>query len=233
MNLERLRCNLQSVERRIAAAALRSGRPAEAVSLIAVTKKSPPDWARSLVALGAGDLGENYPQELWRKCEVLDDLGTSIHWHLIGHLQTNKVKKTLPLVRMIHSVDSLKLLNVLNEAVAGIGDPPGVCLQVNTSGEASKHGWTPESLIRDADAIAGCQRIPVIGLMTMAAWGTTSDLARPSFLQLHELADLLRQKTGLALPELSMGMSGDFEAAIEEGATLVRIGSALFEGLEP
>jgi pyridoxal phosphate enzyme (YggS family) len=232
MNVERLRSNLESVRQRIAAAARKSGRPEEAVRLIAVTKRSPPEWVRPLVALGVRDLGENYPQELWRKCEVLADLDSLIRWHLIGHLQTNKVKKTLPLVQLIHSVDSLKLLQALDQAATGMSDPSGVCLQVNTSGEESKHGWTPEQVMCDAGAIAACERVQVVGLMTMAAWGTTSETARPSFVQLRQLGDVLRQKTGLALGELSMGMSGDFEAAIEEGATIVRIGSALFEGLE-
>jgi pyridoxal phosphate enzyme (YggS family) len=232
MILERLQSNLESVRERIAAAARRSGRPEEAVRLIAVTKKSPPEWVRPLVALGASDLGENYPQELWNKCELLADLGSMIRWHLIGHLQTNKVKKTLPLVRMIHSVDSLKLLQALDQAASGASDPPGVCLQVNTSGEETKHGWAPDKVLRDVDSIAECQRIPILGLMTMAAWGTDGETARPSFVRLRELRDLLCQKTGLALEELSMGMSGDFEAAIEEGATMVRIGTALFEGIE-
>jgi pyridoxal phosphate enzyme (YggS family) len=233
MHAERIQSNLRSVRQRIAEAAQKSGRPEGAVELIAVTKKSPPEWVRPLVALGASDLGENYPQELWRKCELLADLGSLIRWHLIGHLQTNKVKKTLPLVRMIHSVDSLKLLQLLDRGVSGASEPPEVCLQVNTSGEESKHGWTPEQVFRDADSIAACQQIPIVGLMTMAEWGTTAETARPSFRRLREVRDDLRRKTGLALGELSMGMSGDFEAAIEEGATMVRIGSALFEGTDP
>src|SRR5438045_4735128 len=143
MNAERIRSNFEGVRSRIAEAARRSGRSAEAVRLVAVTKRSPPDWIRPLVACGARDLGENYPQELGRKAEALADLGDSVRWHLIGHLQSNKVKKTLSLVRMIHSVDSLKLLQILNESATALGDPPGVCLQVNTSGEPSKHGWTP------------------------------------------------------------------------------------------
>ncbi len=114
-----------------------------------------------------------------------------------------------------------------------MADPPPVCLEVNTSAEESKHGWSPDQVLRDAESIAGCRKISIVGLMTMAAWGTTAETARPSFIRLRELRDLLRQKTGLALGELSMGMSGDFAAAIEEGATMVRIGSALFEGLEP
>jgi pyridoxal phosphate enzyme (YggS family) len=233
MNVEQIRANLEQVQARIAAAARRSGRPAEAIRLVAVTKRVPAEWVRPLVACGARDLGENYPQELWRKAEALADLGSSVRWHLIGHLQSNKVKKTLPLVRLIHSVDSLKLLKTLDESVTTVPDPPGVCLQVNTSGEASKHGWAPQHLLEDAEAIAGCRAIRIVGLMTMAALGTTPETARGSFVRLRALREDLCLRTGLPLPELSMGMSSDFEAAIAEGATLVRIGSALFEGVEP
>jgi PLP dependent protein len=235
MNAERIRYNLEMVQGRIALAARRAGRPPEAVRLVAVTKKSPPEWIRPLVDCGARDLGENYPQELWRKAEALPDLEPSIDWHLIGHLQTNKVKKTLPMVTMIHSVDSLRLLRALNEAAPSLGpaDPPGVCLQVNTSLEESKHGWTVEEIMLEADAIAACRAIPIVGLMTMAALGTTAESARRSFVILRELRDRLRQETDLPLVELSMGMSNDFDTAILEGATLVRVGSALFDGVEP
>jgi pyridoxal phosphate enzyme (YggS family) len=233
MNAQRIRQNFETVQGRIAAAARRSGRPAEAVSLVAVTKTSPPEWIRPLVALGARDLGENYPQELWRKAEALADLGASVRWHLIGHLQSNKVKKTVPIIQMLHAVDSLKLLRILNDSAAGLSHPPSVCLQVNTSGEPSKHGWTPEQILGDAESIGSCRAIPIVGLMTMAALGTTAESARHSFICLRELRDALRLKTDLPLVELSMGMSNDFEVAIEEGATLVRVGSALFEGVEP
>src|SRR5262249_50626509 len=157
----RIRDNLQAVRGRIVEAARRSGREAEAVRLVAVTKRSPSEWVRPLVACGTCDLGENYPQELWRKAEALADLGNFIRWHLIGHLQSNKIKRTLPLVRMIHSVDSLRLLEALNESAPALSDPPGVCLQVNTSGEASKHGWTPEQIQKDAELIAACRAIPI------------------------------------------------------------------------
>jgi pyridoxal phosphate enzyme (YggS family) len=203
------------------------------VRLVAVTKRSPPESIRALVACGARDLGENYPQELWSKVEALADLDQPLRWHLIGHLQSNKVKKTLPKVRMVHSVDSLNLLCALDKAASELTDPPAVCLQVNTSNEASKHGWSSEQILSDADALAACRAIPIVGLMTIAAMGTTAEEARPSFIRLRELRDSLRLRTDLPLPELSMGMSNDFEAAIEEGATLVRIGSALFEGVEP
>jgi pyridoxal phosphate enzyme (YggS family) len=195
---------------------------------VAVTKRNAPDPIRQLVAAGASDLGENYPQELWAKAEALTDL--PVRWHLIGHLQGNKAKKTVPLVKVIHGVDSLKLLKALDDMAETLDEPPAVCLQVNASNEESKHGWSVDALPRDADAIASCHRIPIVGLMTIAGFGTSNDEARPTFARLRELRDHLRSQTGLALTDLSMGMSGDYEAAIEEGATYVRVGSALFEG---
>jgi len=229
MNQRRLSENVESVRLRIAEAARRSGRTPDSITLVAVTKRNPPELVRPLVALGECDLGENYPQELWKKAEALRDLDA--RWHLIGHLQGNKAKKTLPMVRFVHAVDSLKLLQALDTLAAEMPDPPRVCLQVNTSHEVAKHGWEPSALLGEADAIAACRRIPVAGLMTMAALGTTAESARPSFVLLRESRDALRTRTGLPLEELSMGMSNDFETAIEEGATLVRVGSALFEGV--
>jgi PLP dependent protein len=232
MNTERIRHNLEKVQRLIAEAALRSGRMADAVRLVAVTKRSASESIRALVACGARDLGENYPQELWSKIDALADLDVPVRWHLIGHLQSNKVKKTLSKVRIIHSVDSLDLLRTLDKSATGLSDPPAVCLQVNTSGEPSKHGWTGDQILSDATSIADCRTIPIVGLMTMAALGTTAEEARSSFIRLRELREELRQRTDFPLVELSMGMSNDFEVAIEEGATLVRVGSALFEGVE-
>ena len=225
--------NLDAVRARIEAAARRSGRAPETVTLVAVTKKCPVELIRPLVDAGALDLGENYPQELWRKAEALGGLAQPVRWHLIGHLQTNKARRTLPMVTMVHAVDSLKLLHLLDSLAQELPDAPPVCLQVNTSGEQAKHGWSPERVLEDAEAIAACQAIRVVGLMTMAAWGTDAKTARPSFVRLRETREELRQRTGLPLPELSMGMSGDFESAVEEGATLVRVGSALFEGVAP
>ena len=213
----------------MAEAARRSGRVPGAVTLVAVTKRRPLEWIRSLLVCGAVDLGENYPQELWRKAEALAVL--PVRWHLIGHLQGNKARRTLPLIRMIHAVDSLKLLRALDALAVGRDDPPAACLQVNVSGEATKHGWSPAALAADAEAIAGCRHLPVVGLMTMAAWGTTAEQARPAFARLRALRDALRGPTGLTLNELSMGMSQDYTVAIEEGATIIRVGSALFEGV--
>ncbi|MFO0954467.1 MAG: YggS family pyridoxal phosphate-dependent enzyme [Isosphaeraceae bacterium] len=226
-----LRSNLDSVLDRIASAARRSGREPSAARLVAVTKRNPPELVRELVEVGATDLGENYPQELWSKADAL--AGLPVRWHLIGHLQSNKLKKTMPMVVMLHAVDSLKLLRAVDELSAGAAEPPRVCLQVNTSGEEAKHGWSSEAVLDDADAIAACRSVKVVGLMTMAAFGTDAESARPSFVRLREVRDALRQRTGLPLNELSMGMSGDFETAVEEGATLVRVGSALFEGVVP
>jgi PLP dependent protein len=230
MDEQRLRTNWQSTQSRIAEAARRARRDPSGIRLVAVTKKSGLDAMRALVGCGARELGENYPQELWSKAEAL--AGLPVRWHLIGHLQSNKARRTLPLVAMIHSVDSLKLLRVLDELATPMAERPAVCLQVNASGEETKHGWSPETLLAEAEAIAGCKSIPVVGLMTMAALGPTAESARPAFAQLRETRDKLRARTGLALAELSMGMTHDFEVAIDEGATLLRIGSALFEGVE-
>jgi pyridoxal phosphate enzyme (YggS family) len=231
MNEARLRTNWEAVRQRVADAASKAGRELQSVRLVAVTKRSSAEVVRGLViACGASDLGENYPQELWRKAEALG--GLSVRWHLIGHLQSNKARRTLPLVTMVHSVDSLKLLSLLDELAAELPTPPGVCLQVNASDEATKHGWSADGILADAEAIAAYRKIPVAGLMTMAAPGPDAESARPSFVRLRATRDALRARTGLALPELSMGMSGDYEVAIEEGATLVRMGSALFEGVE-
>src|SRR5262249_24472738 len=144
-----IRDNVESVRHRIASAAQRAGRDPAEITLVAVTKKCPLEWIRPLVAAGATDLGENYPQELWKKAEFLHK--ARVHWHLIGHLQGNKVKKTIPLVRWVHTVDSLKLLQTLDDLAASLADPPKVCLQVNMSGAAAKHGWSEEEILRDAE----------------------------------------------------------------------------------
>ena len=228
INAERIRENYLSVNDQIVEAASRSGRGRSEIKLVAVTKKNPPEAIQALVEAGADTLGENYPQELWSKVEALPSIPA--RWHLIGHLQGNKAKRTAPLVEFIHAVDSLKLLVALDELAGLMDNPPRVCLQVNISAESAKHGWQPETLPREADAIASCRRIPIVGLMTMAGYGTSNEEARPCFARLREIRDELSRTTGLPLPELSMGMSSDFTAAIEEGSTLVRIGSALFDG---
>ncbi len=223
---------LSSVRSRLERAAASAGRDPREIRLIAVSKTFGIEAVRAAASAGQVDFGENRVQEALDKIDLAK--GLSLRWHLIGHLQSNKARRTLPMVRWIHAVDSLKLLRALDALVGDLGltVPPPVCLQVNTSGEETKHGWTPAGVIEDAEAIAACRAIPVVGLMTMAAWGTDAETARPSFVQLRQTRDALRVRTGLALPDLSMGMSGDFESAVEEGATLVRVGSALLEGVE-
>lgn len=233
--LTKLDENLKRIRERIARAEYASSRPAGSVTLIAVTKRTPAEFAGHLARIGQLDLGENYPQELWTKAAELATM-PDIRWHAIGHLQTNKLKKTLPLVTMIHAVDSLKLLAEIAAQMSAAKRLVRVCLQVNVSGEASKHGWSAETIRAEAGKIAeivAVTRVPVTGLMTMAALGTDAETARPAFTALRELRDLLNQEAGLKLTDLSMGMSGDFEAAIAEGATHVRVGSLLFEGISP
>lgn len=233
MDLTRLRDNARVVMERIDQAARRAGRDPQGVRLIAVTKRSPVDLLPPLHDLGLRDFGENYPQELWTKAADARLAGLPIRWHLIGHLQGNKVKRTVPLVSLIHGVDSFKLLRSLDELAAdGRTVVPPVCLQVNTSGEPSKHGWSSEALLAESDALASCGRVRIVGLMTMAALEGSAEEARACFSALRTTRDQLANRLGTDLPELSMGMSGDFEVAIAEGATLVRVGTALFEGVE-
>jgi pyridoxal phosphate enzyme (YggS family) len=217
-----LRERLAAVEERIAAACRRAGRPREQVMLVAVTKTVPPEVAAVLPRLGVLDLGENRPQELWRKAAVLP---ASVRWHLIGHLQRNKVERTLPLVCCVHSADSERLLRAVEDDLHRRGATLDVLLEVNASGEASKHGFAPAEVAALRPVMASLRHARVVGLMTMAAYEDDPQRCRPTFALLRKLRD------ELGLHHLSMGMSNDFEVAIEEGATLVRLGSVLFEGL--
>lgn len=228
---ERIAANLARVRQQIAAAAQRSGRTADAVRLVAVTKYVGADEARALVAAGCHDLGESRPQELWRKADQLHS--EPIDWHLVGHLQRNKIARTLPLVTLIHSVDSLRLLTSLDEAARRLGRSCRVLLEVNTSGESAKHGLAPDLLHGLIEQLPTFAHVRVEGLMTMAQLEGDPDVARRNFAALRELGDRLAANCpdNASLGELSMGMSGDFEIAIEEGATIVRIGTSLFEGV--
>ncbi len=226
-----IRRNLESIRDRIEQAAHRSGRLSTAVRLVAVTKRCPPPWVTALTAIGQRDLAENYPQELWNKTAD-PSLPADARWHLIGHLQSNKAKRTWPLVRLIHAVDSLKLLKTLDGLASSSPNDPSLCLQLNLSGEPSKHGWAEPAFLEDLDAIGSMPNARIVGLMTMSAIDATTDEARRTFERLRIVRDQAAQRLGRPLPDLSMGMSEDFEAAIAEGSTLVRIGSALFQGLK-
>jgi PLP dependent protein len=223
--------NLSSVRDRIDRAAQRSGCSGQDIRLIAVTKYVSTDVARLVAEAGCSDLGESRPQELWRKNETLADL--PIRWHLIGHLQRNKVRRTLPLMSLLHSADSLRLLRETDEECTRAGQRLSVLLEVNISGDETKHGFTPDAIANALPQIAQLANIEVRGLMAMAGLEGDLDDARREFHAVRELRDRLTTLCDgrLFMNELSMGMSGDFEVAIEEGATMVRVGSAIFEGL--
>jgi PLP dependent protein len=223
---------LASVRARIAAACGRAGRDPAGVTLVAVTKTVSPRVAALLPDLGVPDLGENRPQELWRKAAELKHL--PIRWHLIGHLQRNKVERTLPLAHLTHSVDSLRLFQAISAEARKRDLRPRVLLQVNASHEEQKNGFDYDEIVRaEPDLVRTA--VEIVGLMGMAAFTDDPEQARPTFRELRQFRDRLRREwnlTGFQLEHLSMGMSGDFEVAVEEGATLVRIGTTIFEGLE-
>jgi PLP dependent protein len=230
--IETIRQNVQELRQRMAEAAGRSGRPADAVRLVAVTKYVDAELTAAVVAAGCRDLGESRPQQLWEKAVVVPD--GAVDWHLIGHLQRNKVRRTLPLVAWVHSVDSWRLLETLEQEASAQRLRPRVLLEVNVSAEEAKHGLIEQQLLDEGPAqLAQLQWLQVCGLMGMSGWGVEADTARRQFALLRALRDRLQQRvSGLVrLDELSMGMSGDFELAIEEGATWVRVGSTLFQGI--
>lgn len=228
-----LAANVARIRARIAEAAARADRTANDVRLIAVTKYVEPQLAQALVEIGECDLGESRPQELWRKVDALGPLDASIRWHFIGHLQRNKLERTLPHVAWIHSGDSLRLLTAIDEGGRALQRRIPVLIEVNISGDATKHGFQPAELPALGETLASFTHVELRGLMGMSSLEGTQDDARREFAALRELRDRLRNEwpRGDELRELSMGMSDDFEVAIAEGATCVRIGSALFEGL--
>ena len=232
MIAQRIAENVANVRERIAAAAVRSGRKPGNVTLVAVSKYVGPDAARALVAAGCHELGESRPQELWRKAESLSD--EAIRWHMIGHLQRNKIARTLPLVSLLHSGDSLRLLEAVQAENAAPGRVTPTLLEINVSGDAAKHGFQPDEIEPLGDALTALTGVEIRGLMAMASLEGSPDDARREFARLRQLRDRLQAAWGdrFDLAELSMGMSGDFEIAIEEGSTLVRVGSRLFEGAE-
>lgn len=225
--------NLAAVRDRIAGAAARSGRSAQAVTLVAVAKYVDAATTRVLALAGATILGESRPQQLLSKVEAISD--PPIEWHLIGHLQRNKTRRVLPVVSLVHSVDSLRLLEAVDRVAAEGGLHPRVLLEVNVSHEQAKHGFSESDLPRAVERLGTFSHVTVCGLMAMAGLDSTQDEARREFARLRELRDRLHSTLpeGHSLDALSMGMSGDFEEAIEEGATIVRVGSALFEGIGP
>jgi pyridoxal phosphate enzyme (YggS family) len=238
--MSRLNENIARVRQQIADAAARSGRNPQTVTLVAVTKYVGMEIIRDLVAAGCNDLGEARPQALWTKSAALArqaDLDSLSHapvrWHLIGHLQRNKVEQSLPLSALVHSVDSIRLLEAIDQAASTLQRQTRLLIEVNVSGDGTKHGFSPDQVVAALDAAAKLNHISVQGLMCMAAREGDLDVARRNFAALRELRDALlaNRPENVCLNELSMGMSADFVVAIEEGATMVRVGSALYQGL--
>lgn len=222
---EDLARRIRGIQDRMRTACERAGRPADAVRLIAVSKTRTPDEIEAAASFGLEDFGENRVQEAGSK---IPQCGSRLRWHLIGHLQSNKVRVAARLFESIHSVDSLPLLQRVNAACEEEGKRMPVLLEVNVSGESSKFGLRPVDAASVLGAASRLARVDVRGLMTIPPVSTDPERTRIHFRTLRELRERLRRETGFDLPELSMGMSGDFETAIEEGATQVRIGTDLF-----
>lgn len=216
---------LEQIRTRIALAASRSGRPADSVELVAVSKTQPPEALREAFAAGQILFGENRVQEILAKQPLLPSV---LRWHLIGPLQSNKVRKVLPRVEMIESVHSLDIARDINRIAAELGLHPRVLLEVNVAAESSKHGFSAEVLKARLEELYALDRLYIQGLMCIPPPAAEPEKSRSYFVRLRALRDELEQLGGAPLPELSMGMSHDFEVAVEEGATLVRVGSALF-----
>jgi PLP dependent protein len=219
--------NLEAVQQRIAAAARNAGRDPHSVALLAVSKTFPAEDVRAAHAAGQRAFGENYVQESVEKIEALADLRASLEWHFIGPLQSNKTRPVAERFDWVHSVDRLKIAQRLSEQRPAGMAPLNVCLQVNVSGEATKSGVSPQEAAQVAHEIAALPNLRLRGLMSIPEPESTLDAQRAPHRQLRELFDALRAG-GLALDTLSMGMSADLEAAVLEGATIVRIGTAIF-----
>jgi PLP dependent protein len=217
--------NLAEVQSAIAAACSKAGRDPAAVRLVAVSKTVDAEHLRQAIAAGQDLFGENYLQEARDKIAIL---GRQVGWHLVGHLQTNKAKLAVELFDLIHAVDRDKLASALDGAAAYQNKIQDVLIQVNQAGEDTKSGVSPEAAHELVQEIAQLPHLRLLGLMTMPPWFADPEAARPYFKDLRELRDRLQDEGGLLLPELSMGMSGDFAVAVEEGATLVRVGTAIF-----
>jgi hypothetical protein len=220
-----LPANLAAVRQRIAQACARAGRDPDAVTLVAVTKSHPPEVVWAAAALGLSLFGESRVQEAKAKIPLCPG---RLRWHMVGHLQTNKARDAVQLFEMIQSVDSLHVAAELNKCAERFAKTMPVLLEVNVAGEASKFGYRPEQLLGELPALNALRRLELHGLMTMAPWTPEPEKVRPVFRRLRELKAQCEQVLGAPLPHLSMGMTSDFEVAIEEGATLVRIGTALF-----
>ena len=217
--------NLDSIRKRIIAACLRARREPSSVQLLAVTKSHPPEAVAAAAQLGLTLFGENKVQEAKAKIPLCPG---KLRWHFIGHLQSNKCRDAVELFEMVQSVDSLPLAREVARRAEQAAKTMPILLEVNVAGEASKFGYAPEKLLAELAAINALPKIEIHGLMTVPPWSAEPEQSRPHFRRLREIKERCEQILGAPRLHLSMGMSGDFEVAIEEGATMIRIGTALF-----
>jgi PLP dependent protein len=217
--------NLERVREQIATATAKSGRSPDDIELVAITKTHPAEKVRNAIEAGQILFGENRVQEARAK---IPELPSNIRWHFVGHLQKNKVRQALPLFEMIHSVDSLPLAEDINRIAEEEGLYPRVLLEVNVAGEGSKFGFASDELREQMEALLALPRVSIEGLMCVPPIADEAESSRQYFVGLRELRDLLEDEFNLKLPQLSMGMTTDYTIAVEEGATLVRVGTAIF-----
>lgn len=217
--------NVAAIQQRINAACERAGRERSTVQLMAVSKGHPPEAIRAVAETGITLFGESKIQEAKLK---IPQCPGNIHWQMIGHLQSNKAKDAVQLFELIQSVDSLGLAQELNKRAEQAAKTLPILLEVNVAGESTKFGYGPESVLAELEQLNALKRLELHGLMTIAPYSQDAERVRPFFQKLRELKERCEQQLGAPLPVLSMGMSGDFAVAIEEGSTLVRVGTAIF-----
>jgi len=217
--------NLARVREQVAQAAAKAGRRVEEIELVAITKTHAAEKVREAIEAGQRLFGESRVQEARAK---VPDLPSNLHWHFVGHLQKNKIRHALPLFELIHSIDSLALGQDMNRIAEEEGLHPRVLLEVNVAGEGSKFGFRPDTLREEMEALLALTRLSIEGLMTIPPLADEAEASRKYFAQVHELRGALEKEFDLKLPQLSMGMTNDFPIAVEEGATLVRVGTAIF-----
>jgi len=217
--------NLARVREQIARAAAKSGRAADQVALVAITKTHPAGKVRASIEAGQTLFGESRVQQARAR---IPELPSNIRWHFVGHLQQNKLRHALPLFELIHSVDSLALAQDMNRVAEEEGMHPRVLLQVNVAGEGSKFGFSPDKLRHQMEELLALPRLSILGLMTIPPLAEEAEASRKYFVQLRELRDRVQTDFRVDLAQLSMGMTQDYAIAIEEGATLVRVGTAIF-----
>jgi len=217
--------NLERVRKQMAHAAANAGRAVDEIELVAITKTHPAEKVREAIEAGQTLFGESRVQEARTK---IPELPSNIRWHFVGHLQKNKIRHALPLFELFHGVDSLALAEEMNRIAADEGMHPRVLLEVNVAGEGSKFGFSTDKLREQMEELLALQRLSILGLMCIPPIAEEAEASRKYFVQLRELRDRLQTEFHVDLAQLSMGMTNDFPIAVEEGATLVRVGTAIF-----